>query len=272
MRRVNPEIYTKKYYANHSKGFDNMVEKLSPYISGLKNLKILDLGCGSGDLTIYLAKQGNTVVGVDYSKHAIDLARKKTRHLPEILKKRMVFSNIDAKNINYGKNTFDMVVLIDFFEHVYDWELRIIMKNISVLLKPEGKLLVHTEANKLYLDILHGLYVYPMDSFLIKINRLLTKKDYPGLPKEPRNELHKIQHVNEPTYFYLKKLFGEFGFSGEIECKTLVKPIISWKDQIYNVFVMLDPLSRYFPLKYYFAYDFICNMRKRPADNMESNL
>lgn len=239
-----------------------MIDKLSPYIIGLKNLKILDLGCGSGDLAIFLAKQGNIVVGIDYSKNAIDLARKKVRKFPKYLKKRLVFSNIDAKNLNYEKNSFDMVISIDFFEHVYDWELRKVMKNISDILKPNGKLLVHTEANKFYLDILHGLYIYPMDSVLIKINKFLTKKDYPGLPQEPRNELHKIQHINEPTYFYLKNLFNVFGYDGKIVCRTLIKPINSWKDRLYNTIVMLDPLSRYFPLKYLFAYDFICDMRK----------
>jgi len=40
---------------------------------------VLDLGCGSGNHSLYLARQGYTVVGVDFSPKAISLAKEKAR-------------------------------------------------------------------------------------------------------------------------------------------------------------------------------------------------
>ena len=43
---------------------------------------ILDLGCGSGDLAIYLAKLGHQVVGIDFVESAIKNAQEKATSLP----------------------------------------------------------------------------------------------------------------------------------------------------------------------------------------------
>ena len=142
---------------------------------------------------------------------------------------------------------------------------------IARVVKPGGSLLVHTEANPLYLDIAHPKYIYPLSERLIKINKLFYGKDYPGLSKDPRNNLHKIQHVNEPTYFYLKKLFSNYCFKGKIFCRTLKKPVLGWKDVVYNSIVILDPFSRIPPLKYIFAYDFICVMKNHKKHSLSKS-
>jgi 2-polyprenyl-3-methyl-5-hydroxy-6-metoxy-1,4-benzoquinol methylase len=41
--------------------------------------RALDLGCGTGTHSIYLAQQGYSVVGVDFSSQAIEMARGKAR-------------------------------------------------------------------------------------------------------------------------------------------------------------------------------------------------
>lgn len=43
--------------------------------------KIIDLGCGNGAMSVELFQSGFTDIdGVDYSAHAIDLARKSSEH------------------------------------------------------------------------------------------------------------------------------------------------------------------------------------------------
>jgi SAM-dependent methyltransferase len=50
---------------------------LAKVLDGLKGSKVLDVGCGTGDLAIALARRGYEVTAVDVSQVAIDMARAK---------------------------------------------------------------------------------------------------------------------------------------------------------------------------------------------------
>jgi SAM-dependent methyltransferase len=75
---------------------------------------VLDLGCGSGWLSIYLARAGFQVTGVDVAAHAIDLAR--TWANQENWKIRFDIS--DIADISYGRASFEGVVANSIFEHL----------------------------------------------------------------------------------------------------------------------------------------------------------
>lgn len=266
MRQVNPSIYTKEYFLHHCSTLDEKgkinkrFRKLFENINIDKNKKILDLGCGRGDLSIFLAKKGSDVIGIDYSKNAIEIANEKLFR-ENNFKGKLKFYLMDAKKISFEENEFDIVVSIDLFEHLYPEELEVVSKKISYVLKKDGLLLVHTEPNRLYLNFTHNIYIYPISTFLIWLNKFISNKKYPNLPKDPRNNLHKIQHVNEPTFFYLSKTFKKNKFNGKIIPVVPFKPLLSWKDLIYNILVWFYPLSSYWPLHLFFAYDYICIMR-----------
>ncbi|MFD0710828.1 methyltransferase domain-containing protein [Paenibacillus sp. GCM10027626] len=68
----NPELYDNKlgFVAQYGKG---VVELLQPKAGET----ILDLGCGTGDLSVEIAKSGAKVVGMDLSKEMIEQAREK---------------------------------------------------------------------------------------------------------------------------------------------------------------------------------------------------
>lgn len=73
----NAELYDEKmnFVSYYGRG---LIEWLQP-VSGER---ILDLGCGTGDLTAQLEKAGATVTGMDYSSEMIESTRIKYPHLP----------------------------------------------------------------------------------------------------------------------------------------------------------------------------------------------
>ena len=83
----------------------------------LRNMKLLDIGCGPGGTTVAFAEHGCNCVGIDISERAIKSAA-------EFAKKRDVtvaFFKEDICNPKILKeDEFDITILRDVIEHVYD--------------------------------------------------------------------------------------------------------------------------------------------------------
>jgi SAM-dependent methyltransferase len=75
---------------------------------------VLEIGCGSGELTLYLASRGNLVLGIDASPRAIALARDKARER----KLEATFQVGDALELGALGRTFDTIVDCGLF-HVF---------------------------------------------------------------------------------------------------------------------------------------------------------
>lgn len=69
------------------------------------NGRILDLGCGTGTNAIYLAEHGFDVTAVDFSKTAIEMARKKAQHKNASLD----FWVADVTKLDFLETSFDLV-------------------------------------------------------------------------------------------------------------------------------------------------------------------
>ena len=52
-------------------------EFVSKHFSNIQNLKILDAGCGNGEYTHILSKNGNKVIGCDGSEEMLKIAKSK---------------------------------------------------------------------------------------------------------------------------------------------------------------------------------------------------
>jgi len=80
---------------------------------------ILDVGCGSGDLSIFLAKLGHKVTGVDFVETAIMQAREKAQSLPDDIAQLVDFQVADALKPSLLKRQFGSVVDSGFY-HLFD--------------------------------------------------------------------------------------------------------------------------------------------------------
>jgi len=83
----------------------------------LLNKKALDIGCGSGSLTFYLAKQGFEVFGLDISQRAIKNCKLNAKLLN--LENKTHFEVIDFPK-KFSKGKFDLIICSEIIEHIKD--------------------------------------------------------------------------------------------------------------------------------------------------------
>ena len=104
---------------------EDLLTLLNPDI----NDNVLDVGCGTGELTYEISKKVKTITGIDSSDNMIKEAKK---NYPEIN-----FEVVNALEMNY-KNQFDKV----FSNAVFHWipDQKTFLKNIYDSMKTNGKL------------------------------------------------------------------------------------------------------------------------------------
>ncbi len=103
-----------------------------------KGMKVLDVGCGTGNFSIKLAKMGCEVIGIDISEEMLKVAEEKAKKEGLNIK----FYNMDVYNMEYEADYFDGIVSVTAFEFLEEPEKAI--EEMFRVLKPNGYLLIGT--------------------------------------------------------------------------------------------------------------------------------
>ena len=90
-----------------------------------EGMNVLDLGCGTGITTKYIAGLKAKVTGVDLSPKLIEFAKENSDH------KNAKYLIDDITTVNLGKKTFDAICLIDIMEHIPTEKIAKLIKNIK---------------------------------------------------------------------------------------------------------------------------------------------
>lgn len=107
---------------------------------------ILDVGCGSGDLAIHLAKLGHQVIGVDFVDAAIAHAQEKTASLSPKTRSLLNFQVADALKPSLLQQQFGSVVDSGFF-HLFDPDqCDRYVDDLALALLPGGRYYLHAFA------------------------------------------------------------------------------------------------------------------------------
>ncbi len=100
--------------------------------------KVLEIGCGEGHQSIFLAKEGFNVTAIDESKNAIKFAKQNAVNQ----KVKVKFKVQEYRQIESYKEKFDFIFDWRFLHQLTDEiERDEYLKHISNLLKPMGKYL-----------------------------------------------------------------------------------------------------------------------------------
>ena len=107
--------------------------------SSLKNLKVLDVGCGGGLLAEALNAKGAHVTGIDVTEANIEVAR---LHAAK-MESDIAYKHITAEEmVKKESGSFDVVACLEVIEHVPDPGQ--LIKACSDLLRPDGQMYLST--------------------------------------------------------------------------------------------------------------------------------
>jgi len=107
---------------------------------GFRTGRILDLGSGSGEMAIELAKRfpEAEVIGLDLSEPLLDIARLFSER--EKLQDRVIFENRDIQKLAFPDCSFDVVVSLNTIHTVDD--VLMMLNEIERVLAPPGRLVL----------------------------------------------------------------------------------------------------------------------------------
>ena len=97
---------------------------------------ILDLGCGVGGHSFYLAKNGFKVIGIDISKEAINLARNKFIEEKEYDIKFLQHSMYEK--FPFKENFFDAVISLRTINHGTEKQIKYAISEVKRVLRNNG--------------------------------------------------------------------------------------------------------------------------------------
>lgn len=116
----------------HSEEPPQEVKKLAG--KKIKLCKILDIGCGAGTISIYLAKKGFDVTGIDLSEKAIGYAKRNAK----INKVKAKFEVLDALKLEKINDRFDAVIEWGLMHWIPFSEREKYVKGVSKVLNKNG--------------------------------------------------------------------------------------------------------------------------------------
>jgi ubiquinone/menaquinone biosynthesis C-methylase UbiE len=137
-----------------------------------KGQKVLDIGCGTGALTLRAALKGANVKGIDVNLQMLEIARKRANKMN--VAKNVEFCEMGVAELDGEKSeNYDIVMSGLCFSELTEYELIYTLKEIMRILKRKGSLLIADEVipSRLSKKIFNWLIRLP----LVIITYILTQ-------------------------------------------------------------------------------------------------
>lgn len=138
-------------------------QSLAKHLGKLEGLRVLDYGCGTGNLTKALVSLGATVTAADISPEMIGIAQSNLQKEIQAGRVRICLLGNDLSPLG----TFDCVVMYSVLHHLYDPIDG--LSKLAAHVSPTGTILIEHEANPRFFD-LSNAYFYR--AYMLSCHRL----------------------------------------------------------------------------------------------------
>lgn len=177
----------------------------------LKGIKILDIGCFTGDFLVLMKEAGADVYGLELQRDAVKIANKKLNGRVKIA---------DVMTDVFPKTRFDVITLLGIVEHVTN-PVKLI-KRSTALLKKGGILMIQTPNSSSLLSRLTRQLWPPYEP--VEHVHLFSRKSLTNVLRDlGYTEITYSKHVKKLPLGYVYRQFKNFG----IEFYRLLRPLES---------------------------------------------
>lgn len=149
MQPISPDVYDRAYFLSDlcegwerfrvDRGLSPIKQRELDLLDLAPGVRLLDAGCGRGEVLRAAALRGAAATGIDYSPAAVEIAS-------EVVPGRIALG--DICELPYPDASFDRVLLADVIEHLTDEQAARALSQLRRVLAPGGHLLVHTTPNR----------------------------------------------------------------------------------------------------------------------------
>lgn len=122
--------------------------------------KVLDIGCGTGHPSLYIAKDVGSIIGIDKSERMIEIARNRLRRSGS---DNAIFKVGDAESLEFPDESFDAIILCGSLATLSNKKKS--LQEIKRVLRKHGKVAC-IEANWLYQST-HGRHFKGEGNFIL---------------------------------------------------------------------------------------------------------
>ncbi|MFW9900372.1 MAG: class I SAM-dependent methyltransferase [Candidatus Thorarchaeota archaeon] len=179
--------------------FKRVNQKFIKMLGNVKGKKILDIGCGRGNLSFYLAQKGAHVVGIDLSKNFIDFCKNEMKRL----NLEIDFRIMNAQIPDFEDGSFDLIVGSRIVHHLPDIEL--FFRECKRILKRKGHIIFIEPLKKNPIVNMNRKYLKPKERtfyehplFLSEV--MIAKKVFGNIQ-------HAEYYIISPSAILFKRIF-----------------------------------------------------------------
>jgi SAM-dependent methyltransferase len=151
---------TERSGANAPEVIERRVQSFLPFLPPSKGSRILEIGCGNGELIIGLARKGFACAGVDVSDVRL-------QRLRDLKLSGLEFFQAEGTTLPLPDGSFDSAISMQLFEHLHPDDAVEHLREVHRVLKPGGKYFLETpnrlvgpaDVSRFFVDVAEGFHL-----------------------------------------------------------------------------------------------------------------
>jgi len=228
----NIETYYDRYWQHKDDSIDG--KRVKFVVAQIQQgEKVLDIGCGPGQMLEKLTQKNTEAIGIDVSSIALKRAARKGLDVMKL--------DVETEALPFDDETFDVIIFTQTIEHLFDYDK--VMRESHRVLKPNGRIILSIP------NIAH---------FRFRLWMLMGR-----FPYIEDTQTHS-QHIRFFTVKDGREMCQKYDFKVErtVGNAGLWSPIYHWRMYTPGIKQFYEWLAKLYPAMFAFHVTFLCRKHR----------